>query len=84
MVTTKKAKLSHKPSRATHAVTMNTGLSMQEPPQGTKLSWENICSFLPQHSINLANQFRWLCFGTDLINDIFFWDRCFANFDLLR
>ena len=42
----------------------------------------NICSFLPQHSNNLANQFRWLCFETDLINDIFFWDRCFANFDL--
>ena len=41
----------------------------------------NICSFLPQHSNNLANQFRWRCFRTDMIN-IFFWIRCFANFDL--
>ena len=29
----------------------------------------NICSFLPDHSNNLANQFRWLCFRTDVISD---------------
>ena len=28
----------------------------------------NICSFLPEYSNNLANQFRCLCFGKDMIN----------------
>ena len=42
----------------------------------------NICSFLPDHSNNLANQFRWLCFVKDRIDDFSFQLRCFANFDL--
>ena len=28
----------------------------------------HICYILPDHSNNLANQFRWLCFGKDMIN----------------
>ena len=28
----------------------------------------HICYFLPDHSNNLANQFRWLCFGKYMIN----------------
>ena len=68
--------------RCSHNGANSCNTSWVGQPQWCKLSWENICSFLPQHSINLANQFRWLCFGTDLINDIFFWERCFVNFDL--
>ena len=43
-----------------HRLVLCTGEVMAELAK--RLLDLNICSFLPDHSNNLANQFRWLCF----------------------
>ena len=50
-----------------HRLVLCTGEVMAELAK--RLLDLNICSFLPDHSNNLANQFRWLCFRADVIND---------------
>ena len=50
-----------------HRLVLCTGEVMAELAK--RLLDLNICSFLPDHSNNLANQFRWLCFRTDVISD---------------
>ena len=49
-----------------HRLVLCTGEVMTELAK--RLLDLNICSFLPDHSNNLANQFRWLCFGKYMIN----------------